>query len=149
MNNKALWSVAVGSLIFSGCGLGPPVSALAAPPPSAGVCKQKQCMVTVRVAACSITLDPDWLGVAKGNRDVEIIWEIRGSPGVVFAKGDAIFLKDPAVVGKHFREPKAPGDTKYRWLHANSGPGIYYYGVRVVDNGKACPPYDPVIIDEM
>ena len=117
----------------------------------ADLCKQKECNVAVQVTKCTITVDPEWLGIAKGNRNVEIIWEIHGSPGVVFAEKDPVFFKpeDREAAAKAFREPKANSPTKYRWLNLNSGPGIYHYGVRVVDNGKACPPLDPVVIDEM
>jgi hypothetical protein len=115
------------------------------------VCKEKGCSVAVRVVACAITVEPEWLGVAKGNRDVEIIWEIRDSPGVTFAKDEPVFFKpqDRESAGKQFSSPKPYSGTRYRWLNANNAPGVYHYGLRVVDNGKACPPLDPIIIDEM
>jgi hypothetical protein len=150
MNNKMLWSIAVVGLVVAGCCLAPRGQG-SEPPIQAAICKEKECVVAVQVAACAIRVNPDWLGVAKGNRDVEIVWEIRNSPGVTFAKEDPIFFKDRyrEAAARQFREPKALSDTKYRWQNANSAPGVYHYGVRVVDNGRACPPLDPVIVDEM
>ena len=60
---------------------------------------------------------------------------------MVFAEKEPIFFKpeDREAAAKAFREPKAYSPTKYRWQNLNSGPGIYHYGVRVVDNGKGMP----------
>jgi hypothetical protein len=147
MNKKALGAVAIAGFLVNGCHAQPtrPQSA------TTDICKQKSCLVTVRVAKCDITVEPEWLGVAKGNRNAEIVWEIRDSPGVTFTKDEPIFFKkeDVEAAARQFSEPKVLGPTKYRWLNTNSAPGTYHYGVRVIDNGKTCPPLDPIIIDEM
>lgn len=115
------------------------------------VCKQKECLVTVTVSACRIKVDPDWLGIAKGNYDVDIVWEIRNSPGVTFAKEHAIYFKekDRAAAARQFREPRLLDDRKFRWRDANTGPGEFHYGVNVIENGKSCPPLDPSVVNDM
>jgi hypothetical protein len=105
--------------------------------------------VAVHVSACRITVDPEWLGIARGNREVDITWEIRNSPGVVFASEAPIFFKNMEVAAKAFRDARAEGGTRYRLRHNSVGPAIYHYGIRVVDNGRTCPELDPSIIDEM
>jgi hypothetical protein len=117
--------------------------------PTAEVCRQHQCLVAVQVSACRVTVDPDWLGIARGNHDVEIVWEIRNSPGVTFSRDEPVFFKSKELASKAFTNPKGEGGTRYSWHHVSTGPAVYHYGVRVVDNGRACPPLDPSIIDEM
>jgi hypothetical protein len=115
------------------------------------VCKEKKCAVAVTVKACVITVDPSWLGLAKGVTDIEIEWQIRNSPGVAFARDGAIFFKekDRAAAARQFRNGKLTESTKYSLWDANTAPGEFNYGVTVVDNGKLCPPLDPTIVNEM
>lgn len=153
MNFKAPLVVAVCGLVLGSCAWWDRAthekgSGYAA---KAVVCKEKECRVAVTVSACTIAVDPEVLGVAKGNREVDIVWEIVKSPGVVFPRDNAIFFKEKwrKAAAEQFRDPKLLHDKKFRWHNANSGPGEYHYGVNVIDNGRTCPPLDPVVIDEM
>ena len=152
MNAHAIGSIAVAAVLLAGCCLAPRgEGGSAGDRVTAAICKEKECKVAVRVAACTITVDPEWLGVARGNRDVAIVWEIRNSPGVTFAKEGPIFFKerDREPAARQFSKPQPMGDTTYRWTMANNSPGVFHYGIRVVDNGRACPPLDPTIVADM
>ncbi len=117
--------------------------------PSAVVCAEKECRVAITVTNCVITVETPVLGIKKGNRDVDIIWQIR-SKGAVFARENPIFFKgDRVEAARQFTLPKLLGEQEFRWRDANSSPGEFRYGVTVVDGGKACAPLDPIIINEM
>lgn len=153
MNFKALLVVAACSLVLGSCAwwdrfIHPQGGGNAA---KAVVCKEKECRVAVTVSACTISVDPEVLGIAKGVRDVDIVWEITQSPGVTFARENAIFFKerDREAAAKQFRDPKLLDEKKFRWRDSNSGPGKFDYGVNVVENGKACPTRDPTVINDM
>lgn len=152
MNIKAPMVVAACSLVLGSCAWwdGFIHSQGAGNSAKAVVCKEKECRVAVTVTACAISVEPEVLGIAKGGRDIDIVWEIR-SPGVTFARENAIFFKekDRAAAARQFREPRLLDDRKFRWRDANTGPGEFHYGVNVIDNGKACAPLDPIVINEM
>lgn len=114
------------------------------------VCKEKTCHVAVTVTACKITVEPDVLGISKTVRDVDIVWEIK-SPGAVFVREDPIFFKpkDREAALKQFSRATWLDEKRYRMRDANSGPGQYYYGVKVIDKGTTCPPLDPSVVNEM
>ncbi len=151
MNIKAPLAIAACSLVLGSCAW---IEKLLHPSPSnthpnAVVCKTKECLVRITVAACAITVDIPVLGIAKGNRDVDIVWEIR-SEGAVFAREKPVFFKgDRAEAARQFSEPRLLADKKFRWRDANSSPGRFEYGITVVDNGKACAPLDPTVINDM
>ena len=116
------------------------------------ICKEKECRVAVTVSACAISVEPYVLGIAKGVRDVDIVWEIVKSPGVTFPRENGIFFKekDREAAARQFRDPRVLEDgKKFRWRNENSVHREFHYGVNVVDNGKSCPPLDPIIVDEM
>jgi hypothetical protein len=151
MDHKALLSTVLVATLATGCCLLPRGDRGPKDHVTAGLCKDRECKVAVNVAACVITVDPEWLGVAKGNRDVTITWEIQHAPGVTFAKEGGIFFKeaDREAASRQFSKPGPAGEDKFRWSMANNQPGLFHYGVRVVDNGKPCPVLDPTIVAEM
>jgi hypothetical protein len=153
MNFKAPMVVAACSLVLGSCAwwegfIHPHGSGHTA---KVVVCKEKECRVKVTVSACAISVDPESLGIAKGVHDVEIVWEIKNSPGVTFPRENAIFFKekDRAAAARQFRAPRLRDEKTFSWLDANSGPGEFHYGVNVIDNGKACPTLDPIVINDM
>ncbi|MGZ5032085.1 MAG: hypothetical protein ACXWAC_02715 [Usitatibacter sp.] len=152
MNLKAPLVVAACGLVLGSCAWWeqssqPRASSYA---PKAVVCRERECRVTVTVAKCTINVEPEVIGIAKGVHDVDIVWEIR-SPGVTFAREHAVFFKEEfrAAAAKQFREPRLLDDRKFRWRDANTGPGEFHYGVNVVDNGIPCKPLDPIVINDM
>jgi hypothetical protein len=153
MNFKAPLVVAACSLVLGSCAwwdrlTQPHGGGNAA---KAVVCKEKECRVAVTVSACKITVDPEVLGIAKGVHDVDIVWEITKSPGVIFPRVNGIFFKekDRAAAAKQFRDPRLLLEGKqFRWKDANIAAGEFQYGVTVVDNGKACT-LDPIVINDM
>ena len=124
-------------------------------PKKLDICTKKACDVSVVVGAgCAIGLVPDELGVKEGNKKVKITWTIdKASVGKVeFADDNGVFFKtsghEKELDGK-FKESA----QKYRWQNKNDLPGApkkrrYAYGVNVVQDGKACPTYDPTIIND-
>jgi hypothetical protein len=117
----------------------------------AKVCTKKDCYVAVTVRDCTIRVDPPTITIS-GNRDVEIFWDIVRSPGVTFAPQDAVFFKPDSIerARLQFSRPQLQKEnTRFRWLDANNAKGEFNYGVRVVQDGKACPPLDPIIINDM
>lgn len=150
MKFKASLLVSVFSLLLGSCawwdahGDGKPVA-------KGPICKEKKCRVVVTVAACKIVVNPDWLGLAKGVTDIEIVWEIEKSAGVTFAGTGAVFFKekDREATARQFRGAQLVDDKKYRMTALNTARGEYHYGVTVVENGKQCPPLDPIIVSDM
>lgn len=153
MNSKASLAIATCSLVLGSCAWWDGIfhSRGGGNAAKAVVCKEKECRVAITVSACAINVEPEVLGIAKGVRDVDIVWEITKSPGATFARENGIFFKekDREAAAKQFRDPRRLDDKKFRWRDANSGPGEFQYGVNVIDNGKACKPLDPTIINEM
>jgi hypothetical protein len=109
------------------------------------------CEATVTVKDCNITVSVDTIVVVRDNKDVVITWRLKDSPGVKFAK-DGIFFKAESLraAERQFRrvESKSPEDT-FQWRDANTEPGKFKYGVKVIENGKECPPLDPIIINDI
>jgi len=115
---------------------------------SVGNCLETRCHFTVRVSGdCQISLDPQWMGVSKRNKEVTVVWELRDSPGYTFPP-DAIFNK-----------PR-PGDTinKFADLRVKDNvvevpfknvPGhVDEYGIKIAKDGKVCGTLDPPIIPD-
>jgi hypothetical protein len=117
----------------------------------AGVCKKKECFALVTIDDCRITVDPEWLVVAHGNKDVYLIWEI-GSEGYTFAREDGIKFKPSAgaAAKRQFSlDRKRSNDRTFVFTDKNSAPGKFPYAVRALKGGKPCPDMDPTIVNDM
>jgi hypothetical protein len=146
MNSKALLTMAACGFALGSCAWWEGHAAEA----KAVVCKEKTCRVAVTVNACKVSVDPDVLGIFKGVRDVEIVWEIK-SQGAVFVRENPISFKpkDRDAAAKQFSSPALLDEKRFRWRDANSAPGQFHYEVRVIDKGTTCPPLDPTVVNEM
>jgi hypothetical protein len=101
------------------------------------------CRIAIRVAACTITVDPNDLEVSGKNRVIE--WTIDPQSDYVFAN-DGIVFKDP---GNQFSDPRRLNDKMFQWHDRNdaANPVPYRYTVKVQGKAGACPPLDPSIIN--
>ena len=136
MAMKTLFA-AVFSLAMAGCAM------LGLPPPGKmAPCNSHVCLAKVTVVDCRISVDPPTIDIAKGNRDVEIHWDIVSS-GYTFP-GDGIGIKDD-VSPPQFSAPMRLTPTKFKWNDRNTVARMFHYGVKVMKDGTACPPLDPII----
>ncbi len=124
------------ALFLAGCAT---VAGKKPPPP----CGDPVCSVKVTVAgSCAVSLDRDPIVIAAANRDMQIQWDIAGAQ---FAPQDGIFFKTPT--GAEISAPQAVNAQRFAAKNRHSKPGRYEYGVRVIQDGKRCPDYDPWVVN--
>ena len=112
----------------------------------AGECVNKDgavCRLSVRVAAnCAITVSPDSLFIRQKGATV-LLWEIQ-SADWGFEDRDGIKFKTAGP----FDDGHAVGHNGWMVQHRSETPGVYRYGLNVVDGkGQKCS-IDPVIVDD-
>ena len=108
-----------------------------------------KCEITITVGAnCTLSFDPYVLGIHAPLRDIDVRWVLsRESAGrVEFPRTNGVFFKSPSSGGQ-FSPPQYVNPTTYRSRDKNSGFSDNAYGVNVNQDGKACPTYDPSIIN--
>lgn len=116
---------------------------------SAALCTEVRCNFTVRVSAdCQISLDPQWMGISRRNKEVTIVWELKDSPDFTFAT-DAIFNKprvgdtvNPFAALKVLRGNTVEVQFKNTPGHVNE------YGIKIAKGGTICRTLDPPIIPD-
>ena len=131
----AVLSIAVSSI--AGC-------ALAQPGPNP--CNGGNCQVEVTVTGCTVSLDHPELHVARGSGTATIVWKIQGG---TFARDNGIYIKAGGDPGGQVTSVGPSGST---WVMAEKRtPGTKIsYGINVLDSaGKACPPHDPTVVNDM
>jgi hypothetical protein len=111
-----------------------------------------KCEVSITAGPnCALTFDPYVLGVHRSLRNIDVRWNIntKDSAGKVeFPKGKGIFFKtEGAVKSGEFETPKYVSATQYKSKDKNSGFSDNPYGVNVMQDDKACPTYDPSVIN--
>jgi len=110
-----------------------------------------KCEVAITVGPnCTLTFDPYVLGIHRSLRNIDVRWNIsRDSTGrVEFPKEKGIFFKAAgAVKSGEFETPKYVSATQYKSRDKNSGFSDNPYGVNVMQDGTACPTYDPSVIN--
>lgn len=154
MITKTMLTTSLAVLLAAGC-THPMRSGGEARPGVAGGSKceanEPVCHISVRVRGCRVDVDPDWKRVARRPGGVQMLWTIRDSKGVVFArngiefkerfreeKGGLIFTRERTrLVGATFA------------MHNSTAPGSFPYTVNVIDNGERCAPHDPGVVNEM
>lgn len=124
--------------------------------PMGVLCASAACttvMVTVK-PGCRISADPPTLGMTQGHRNV-ITWKIDPSStgNATFAR-NGINPKNPAAWRREF-EDERPGTTQFTWLDTNphdNNPNNQKrklgYNVDVIQEGRPCPRFDPIIIND-
>jgi hypothetical protein len=134
---RVLLAVCLPALLASGC------ASLEGGRGAGAPCNTHYCRVTVSVdASCRITVNPEDLPIAAGNKNAVIQWDVVGGS---FPQGAIAFKDDP-------------GDEFHGWSHSPKVITVvdrhetvgrtYRYGVTVIGaNGKACPTYDPTIMN--
>jgi hypothetical protein len=153
MKTRTLSALAAASLLAAGCAqLRGDEKTAATPPPNPNIkCEvgHPVCHITVRVTGCKVSVEPDWKRVAMRPGGVTVLWTIRDSPGVVFAR-NGITFKMRAEAREVFRVEDRTLVSSTVAMHNNTAvAGKFPYTVHVVDNGKRCEPHDPGIINEM
>jgi hypothetical protein len=140
MRTKGLLCAVVSCSALLGCASFAP-SGTMSECPATGVC-----MVTVKVADCRISVDPETLTVRNPNR--EIHWDIdHDSAGAGYTFADTgVWIKDYDPK-REFSDPRRLTPTKFKWHDKNSFPGTYKYGVRVMKGPATCPDLDPFIVN--
>jgi hypothetical protein len=117
---------------------------------SVGNCLETRCYFTVRVNAdCQISLDPQWMGVSKRNKEVTIVWQLKDSPGFTFAPS-AIFNKprlgdtaDPFAGMRVLKGDLVEVPFKNVPGHVNE------YGINIAKGGVVCGTLDPPILPDI
>lgn len=112
--------------------------------------KGDECRALVTVKDCAITLSVDRIVIPRDNKDVTIAWEIKDSPGVVFAENGVFFKPQSlAAARKQFKPVRSRTPGRFEWIDLNTAPGTFHYGVSVIERGKACAPLDPIIVNDI
>jgi hypothetical protein len=116
-------------------------------------CENKVCTVDVIVGpACAISAKPSNLGAAHGDPGLTIVWTIKPGPGagtVAFDPTNGINPKNSGTWGNQFSGGHPVGATVFQWSDANTDTTktSYGYNILVSQNEKACPQFDPTIIN--
>jgi hypothetical protein len=153
MNTKMLSALAIAGALSAGCAQWQREEgkATAAPDPRIKcAAEQSVCHITVRVKDCRVSVDPDEKRVASRPGGATMLWTIRDSPGVVFARNGITFK--PRIEGdarRVFRIEDRSLASPTLAMHNDTTPGKYPYTVHVIDNGKRCDPHDPGVVNEM
>ena len=100
------------------------------------------CLLTVQVGPkCEITVSPDALFIKEKGTTV-LVWELQGK--ATFPEREGIKFKSEGP----FEDGKRTGEQRWQVQHKNEKPGVYRYGVNVLNaDGKPCT-LDPVIVDD-
>lgn len=109
--------------------------------------KGRPCDVLVKVSDCKVSLDYDDVEVHKNRVDEFIDWKIT-SAGYSWT-GTGVRWDDPNASGPkgQFYDKKVKGKT-LSWKDRNTDTVTYKYWVEVQDKDKkACPPFDPTVIN--
>jgi hypothetical protein len=146
-----LWTAAAGFL-FAGCAWldrddGTPPSTSGNVPVT---CSQTPCPpIQVTVTACVVTITPASYRVGKGVKGATIVWDVQ-TPNVTFPSQPIRWKKESqALAEREFTNPRLLRDGRgFSWDDGNSQPATFNYGVNVIQDGKACPPMDPTIIND-
>lgn len=115
-------------------------------------CPQGDCEVPVTVQSTAtgcIAEVKDEVIVLHRNGQV-ITWKIDPavSPRTIFSAGDGIVVEnDPREVFKKVEQPPNT-DTEFRKRRAGPDFLLFKYTIRVIRNGVACEPLDPIIINQ-
>ena len=135
MKKKTL-ALVVPMFLLSGCAVFDPMGHH-----RATRCNTQVCHVEVTVSTeCKAGVDHEYIYVGRTHPDVRFIWSIRG-PGEFAANG--IDVKGAPPFGG-----RLPGSKNYKWDFRNQGPsGRWKYDVNVTLNGRACPTFDPFIMN--
>ena len=116
-------------------------------------------MVSVKGGVVSIAPEP--LVFLRSEKNVDITWRLP--PGLSFPENGIVIegrvIEPPkgattatARQGLDSRQeeivcPKQPGGQTFTCKNRNSRPGIYKYTIRVLQDGKPLPAYDPSIMN--
>jgi hypothetical protein len=154
MKTKTLLATSLVTLLVAGCGHMPRPDGKAASTAATGArCEANEpvCHITVRVRGCRVQVDPDWKRVARRPGGVQMLWTIRDSKGVTFARNGIEFKE-------RFREKEGglifrPERTKLVGttfaMHNSTAIGEFPYTVNVMERGERCEPHDPGVINQM
>lgn len=125
-------------LVLGGCGS---LKDWLEPTARATPCNSQVCHVEVTVSGgCRVSVDQERIKVGRTHPDVRFIWRIHGA-GEFTANG--IDLKGAPHFGG-----KLAGAKLFKWDLRNDRPGNEWkYDVNVSLEGKACPTYDPFIMN--
>jgi len=152
MNQRALFSVIAAACVAVGCTMPSPRAkdSLKADWTCDG---KNKCEVSITVASCTpagITFDYPVLGIAKGTKDVDIVWKIA-TPKYEFAKKDGVAFKG-SDWPKEFDLPEG-NKNRYKWRDRNNldaGTRSYDYGVTILNaDGSACATTDPTVVNDV
>ncbi len=131
----AVVSVAVSSL--AGCAL-----AQTAPNP----CNGGNCQVQVTIGSgCSVTAAPTELHVSPGTTPATIVFHVSGGR---FAKDNGIYIKHNGDPDNQVTSLAESGPTWVMQERRTAGKRITYGVMTVEANGRACPPLDPIIVND-
>ena len=138
MTTKRIALLTFLALGSSGCGV---MEKLGMMEPRPGECNVSVCHVDVIVSACTVTVIPVEIPVARGNRDMRIIWTVvthdaEFTPNGIDIRGGGAVFHGKLHQGKLFK-----------WENRNPGPERFKYNVNVTQAGRSCPSHDPFIVN--
>ena len=154
MNTKTLLTITVATLFVAGCAQWPrdgdKVRPTAADPRIKCEASHSVCHITVRVRNCRVEVDPDWKRVAFRPGGVRMLWTLRDSKGVTFARNGIMFERPyDDRKGAVFTPDRGEVASDMFAMHNSTAVGKYKYTVNVIDNGKRCEPHDPSVVNQM
>ena len=133
-----VFPVVIVSVALSGC--------TSMPPPRFGPsCNAHECHVAVAIADCKISAVPDAIGIARGNGNVEMHWDIT-TAGYAFSDEGIVFSDDPR---REFQNPRRPQPTKFMLNNKHSFAKDYKYTINIKAS-TTCPALtvDPWVVNE-
>ncbi len=138
MTTKRIALLTFLALGLPGCGV---MEKLGLGEPRPAPCNQSVCHVEIVVSDCRVTVVPVDIPVARGNRDMRIIWKV--------VTQDAEFTPDGIDIqgGGGVFHGKLHQGKLFKWENRNPGPGRFKYNVNVIQAGRTCPSHDPFIVN--
>jgi hypothetical protein len=154
VKTKTLLAVSLATLLAAGCTHRPRPDDKGGPGAAAPGIKCEAthtvCHIAVRVRDCRVEVDPDWKRVASRPGGVRMLWTLRGSKGVTFARNGIMFERPyDDRKGAVFTPDRGEVAPDMFAMHNSTAVGKYKYTVNVIDNGRTCKPLDPGVVNEM
>jgi hypothetical protein len=118
---------------------------------SVGNCLEKRCYFTVRVDHdCQISLDPQWMGISRRNKEVTLVWEIKDSTGFTFAQDPILNKPRPEDKDNPFRAVKRLADGNVVEVAFQNNPGhARDYGIKIQKGTTVCGVLDPPVYPDV
>jgi hypothetical protein len=114
----------------------------------AGLCKERTCVSTVTVTdRCEITVDPQWMAIARENANPLLEWRLVAPPGFSFGTETIFYKPRRPEEGNPFRIERATEKVVTVQYSARDA-FVRHYGIRILKDGKVCGTLDPPVMPD-